>query len=162
MPCPCGDDRDLDACCGRFISGASTPETAEQLMRSRYTAYVLGAIDYIIETHDPRTRDLDRAEVERWSKKSEWLGLTIVSTARGGADDEEGIVEFQARFFDRAPRTHHERSSFRRDDGRWVYVSGSPPESTNDPRRVDKVGRNEPCPCGSQKKFKKCHGRPGG
>jgi SEC-C motif-containing protein len=161
VECPCGTGDAFDACCGRFISGASDPETAEQLMRSRYSAYVVGEVDYVIGSHDPRTQDLDRAQVERWSKQSQWLGLEVVRTEEGGPDDERGIVEFKARFFDTATRTHHERSSFRKHEGRWVYVNGIPPDSSNEPRRTEKVGRNEPCPCGSGKKYKKCCGRPG-
>jgi SEC-C motif-containing protein len=161
MRCPCGHPAEFDDCCGRFIAGGRQPETAEQLMRSRYSAYVVGAVDYIIDTHDPRTRELDRADVEKWSKSAQWLGLTIVDTEAGGPDDKDGIVEFKARFFDKTTRTHWERSSFRRDEGRWVYVNGTPPEGDKQPRRVEKVGRNDACPCGSGKKFKKCCGRAG-
>jgi SEC-C motif-containing protein len=159
--CPCGRQAVYDECCGPFIEGKALPDTAEQLMRSRYSAYVVGAADYIIDTHDPRTREMDRAEVERWSEKSEWLGLEIVSTEDGGPEDEHGIVEFRARFFDRDTRVHHERSSFRREEGRWLYVNGTPPDPDPRPRRTEKVGRNEPCPCGSGKKYKKCCGRAG-
>jgi SEC-C motif-containing protein len=128
-------------------------------MRSRYTAFVRGDIDYIVATHAPEgAAEIDRAETEKWSRESEWLGLTIMATEAGGAGDENGIVEFVARF--RAgghDLAHRERSRFRRIDGRWFYVDGDtvkPP-----PVRAEaRVGRNDPCPCGSGKKYKRCHG----
>lgn len=74
------------------------PDTAVALMRSRYTAYVRGAIDDLIESHDASTRgEVDRAEVARWSRQTAWLGLEIVETVRGGVGDDDGIVEFVAR-----------------------------------------------------------------
>ena len=128
-------------------------------MRSRYTAYVRGAIDYLIETHDASTRgEIDRAGIIRWSRQTEWLGLEILDTVRGGADDEDGIVEFVARgHSSNAPFVHRERSEFRRRDGRWCYLVG---KQVREPTRVSaQVGRNDPCPCGSGMKYKRCHGR---
>ncbi len=128
-------------------------------MRSRYTAFARGDIDYIMGTHAPAEGvEIDRAETEKWSRESEWLGLTIVATEAGGPDDDEGIVEFIARFRTGGRElAHRERSRFRRSEGRWFYVDGDtvkPP-----PVRAEKrVGRNEPCPCGSGKKYKRCHG----
>lgn len=127
-------------------------------MRSRYTAYVRGAIDYLIDTHDPSTRgEVDRDGITRWSHQTEWLGLEILETARGGSEDDDGIVEFVARGRSSgAPFAHRERSAFRRRDGRWLYVSGT---QVREPARAGaQVGRNEPCPCGSGKKYKRCHG----
>ena len=128
-------------------------------MRSRYTAYVRGAIDYLIETHDASTRgDVDRAGVANWSRQTEWLGLEILDTVRGGEDDEDGIVEFVARGRTRGtPFAQRERSRFRRHDGRWYYVDGS--HAHEPARAATAVGRNDPCPCGSGMKYKRCHGR---
>jgi SEC-C motif-containing protein len=157
MACPCGSGDDLDRCCGRLLDGEPAP-TALALMRSRYTAYVRGAIDYLIETHDESTRGpLDRSAIAAWSRETEWLGLEILATQRGGATDDEGIVEFIARGRTRgAPFAQRERSRFRRRDGRWYYVDGV---ASAAPRRVTAVvGRNEPCPCGSGKTYKHCHG----
>jgi SEC-C motif-containing protein len=151
MTCPCGSGKTESSCCGPLLAGARAP-TAESLMRSRYTAYVRGAIDYLIETHDA---EVDRSGVERWSRESRWLGLEIVSVERGGENDEEGIVEFIARGESGGkPFAHHERSRFHRVDGRWKYLDGKQPPS----RRSAAPGRNDPCPCGSGKKYKKCHG----
>src|SRR5690349_11081924 len=95
--CPCGSGDVLDACCGPFLDGVPAP-TALALMRSRYTAYVRGAVDYLIETHDaPARASLDRAAIAAWSRQTEWLGLEILDTVRGGEADEDGIVEFVAR-----------------------------------------------------------------
>jgi SEC-C motif domain protein len=160
MACPCGSGARFKICCGWLIDGAPAP-TALALMRSRYTAYVLGEIDYLIETHDAETRgSLDRATIEAWSRDTEWLGLEILDTVRGEANDDDGIVEFVARGRARrgpgAPFAQRERSRFRRHGGHWRYVDGahgSPPA-----RATAAVGRNEPCPCGSGKKYKRCHG----
>ncbi|HEY2745834.1 MAG TPA: YchJ family metal-binding protein [Polyangia bacterium] len=127
MSCPCGSGRPLDRCCGPLLDGTAAAETAEALMRSRYSAHVLGRIDYIIATHDAESRDaVDRAAVERWARQSEWLGLVIVARERGGRDDDSGVVEFKATYRRRgAIVVHHERSRFRRRDGRWFYRDGS-------------------------------------
>jgi SEC-C motif domain protein len=150
----------LESCCGRYLRGEAQPESAEQLMRSRYTAYATGEIDYILRTHDPATvHQVDRKNTELWSKQSQWLGLEIVHAERGGAGDEAGMVEFVARYKIRGVTVEHrERAKFRRENGRWWFVDGEeikgPPKQREEPR----VGRNEPCPCGSGKKYKKCHG----
>jgi SEC-C motif-containing protein len=158
MKCPCGSGAALDACCGPLLEGAAAA-TAEALMRSRYSAHVLGHIDYLLATHDPDTRDgLDRDAIERWSLDSEWLGLQIVATERGGAGDDVGTVEFKASYRARDEGVvHHERSRFRRLDGRWFYTDGEIVKAVP-LRRAATVGRNDPCPCGSGKKHKKCCG----
>ena len=161
--CPCGLPAAYDECCCRFHAGADAP-TAELLMRSRYSAYVVGNIDYVVATHDPAQRDqVDREAATMWSQQSQWLGLEIVATEAGGPDDDAGVVEFIARFMlGGRPQQHHERSRFTRvDEGagpRWVYVDGEVQKARPVAREAPKVGRNEPCPCGSGKKFKKCHG----
>lgn len=95
-------------------------------MRSRYTAYVRGEIDYLVETHDPATRGtIDREAIATWSRETEWLGLEIVATEYGGATDARGVVEFVARGkTNGTPFAQRERSRFRKVDGRWVYVDG--------------------------------------
>ena len=129
-------------------------------MRSRYTAYTTQEIDYIVDTHDPSvTGDVDRDATLEWAQKSEWLGLEIVDTEAGGKDDEEGAVEFIARYsVDGKEAFHHERSRFRRHEGNWVYLDSGMVKPKPIVREEPKVGRNEPCPCGSGKKYKKCCG----
>lgn len=119
--CPCGRGAAFHACCGRFIEQGMRPETAEQLMRSRYAAYTLGRKDYLAATWHPTTRRRDLGLDEAVT----WLGLRILQTQAGGVDDNEGMVEFIARYKigGRAHRLH-ERSRFLRRRGQWLYVDG--------------------------------------
>ncbi len=130
-------------------------------MRSRYTAYVQGDVDYIIETHDPQTVEgTDRQSAQEWSQGAQWLGLQVLGTERGGADDDDGVVEFIARYATGGSvQAHHERSRFRKERGRWLYVDGQVSKAAPVVRGGAKVGRNDPCPCGSGRKFKKCCGK---
>jgi SEC-C motif-containing protein len=129
-------------------------------MRARYSAYALGEIDYVLETHDPGNREgVDRDGTETWSKQAEWRGLEIVDRVAGGKDDETGVVEFIARYQVKGQDlAHHERSRFKKVEGAWYYADGDMVKAKPVQRDQPKVGRNEPCTCGSGKKFKKCHG----
>lgn len=155
--CPCGSGRDLADCCGPYLSGEKPAPTAEALMRSRYAAFATGNIDYLEGTLLPETRgDFDRASVTEWAASSEWTGLQVKSTEGGQPGDTEGWVEFVANFkMNGKPLIHHESSRFAHQDGRWWYVDGI---MGTRPRTAAKIGRNDPCPCGSGKKYKKCHG----
>jgi SEC-C motif-containing protein len=159
MEIPFQDSEALATFCTPFIRGEKVPATAAELMASRYVAYATGAIDYLIATHDPKTRSAtDRKATQEWSERADWRGLEIVSTERGGPNDDAGQVEFIARYvMDGVEHAHHERSRFRRVDGRWYFISGD--KVSAPPRKsAPKVGRNDPCTCGSGKKFKKCCG----
>jgi SEC-C motif-containing protein len=129
-------------------------------MRSRYAAYALGEIDYILNTHDPETaKDVDRGNTELWSKNSRWLSLEILSTDKGQPGDTEGTVEFVARYkLKGVTVSHRERATFRKNAGRWVFVDGQEITAPTVRREGPAVGRNDPCPCGSGKKYKKCCG----
>lgn len=156
--CPCNSNLEYSACCEPFIKGGAKPPTAEKLMRSRYTAYTLAEIDYIEKTTDPASRPhFDRNGSLQWAKNSEWLGLEILKTEAGTENDTKGLVEFVARYrYEGVERAHHERSEFRKRDGQWYFVDG---KLVQEPVRVgEKIGRNDPCPCGSGKKYKKCCG----
>ncbi|MEQ8815827.1 MAG: YchJ family protein [Thalassobaculum sp.] len=157
-PCPCGSGASLDDCCGPVLGGAAAP-TAEALMRSRYAAHVLRDFDHLQRTHAPETRGgFDRAAAERQAGGVEWLGLEIHAAGAGGASDDAGTVEFTARYREGGQaRAFREVSRFRREQGRWVYVDGLPVPVAAAPKAA-KVGRNDPCPCGSGRKFKKCCG----
>jgi SEC-C motif-containing protein len=130
-------------------------------MRSRYAAYVMKDVGYLMRTHDPDTIDsVDCEGTADWARDSEWLGLEILSTERGGPGDDDGIVEFVASYnLDGEIHTHHERSRFRRREKEWVYSDGDMVKARPVVREGPKVGRNDPCPCGSGKKHKKCCGR---
>lgn len=124
--CPCGSEKPFQYCCGPIVEGQKAAPTAESLMRSRYTAFALGAIDYLIDTTAPEKRGADDAEIlAEQVKYTVWTGLTILSKDQGDRADERGMVEFEARFeTDDQNGTLYEKSNFRREDGRWVYVDG--------------------------------------
>lgn len=171
MKCPCGNDSTYETCCGPYLAGKVLPETAEKLMRSRYTAYTRADVAYLKKTTAPEMRkDFDEAATEQWAKSSKWKGLKIQDTKEGTADDTTGVVEFTATYEQEGQGIdHHEVSQFRKDkEGQWLFIDGEghqhkEGESHHDaPKPVPvvregaKIGRNDPCPCGSGKKYKKC------
>ena len=159
--CPCGTDASFETCCGRFIGGEERPETAEALMRARYTAHVRGAMDFILATHHPSTRtDIDEDATARWASESEWLGLQILDVEGGGPDDEVARIEFTARYRDgtRRRHVHHELGVFERYHGQWYFRDAEMPTVRQVRRDAPKQGRNDPCACGSGRKHKKCCG----
>lgn len=162
MSIPTEDQAQLEAYCLPFIRGERVPETAAELMASRYVAYARAEVDYIMATHDPATRDeTDREATEGWAKRAKFHGLKILDTVAGGPGDDTGEVEFQALFTaDDQEHVHHERSTFVRKEGRWFFADGTQVQLPKR-REEPKVGRNDPCFCGSGKKFKKCHGARG-
>ena len=155
--CPCGSGRTYGDCCEPYIKGKKPAPTAEALMRSRYTAYVEHAIDYIIETCSQDEKEkIDFKQTKDWSENSKWLGLKILSAEKGGAKDTEGIVEFEASYeMDGLKEVHREKASFIKSNDRWLYTKGEVKPDTV-VRVGPKVGRNDPCPCGSGKKYKHC------
>jgi len=155
--CPCGSGRGFDQCCGPLIAGepAATPEA---LMRSRYTAFTRADVDYLEATLAEEAKsDFNRDDAAIWAKEAHWQGLEV----RGGELSEDGglgSVEFVARYRQGGKVfAHHELASFRKAGGRWLYVDGiiNPKPAQ---RTAAKVGRNDPCPCGSGRKYKKCCG----
>jgi SEC-C motif-containing protein len=117
--CPCGSGSDYGPCCGSLHRGERQALTAEELMRSRYSAHALADADYLSRTWHPRTRPVD-VTVDPGIC---WTGLQVTDIVDGGADDDDGVVQFRARF-ESAGRSgdRHERSRFERCDGRWFYV----------------------------------------
>lgn len=157
--CPCGSGSDYVACCEPVITGKMPAETAEQLMRARYAAHVKVEIDFLYESTHPNYRQgYDHKGTRTWAEKSEWHGLEILGTSLGGAKDEQGEVEFIARFRDKEGlRSHHERGQFERRKGQWLFTEGTMVKPK--PMSVTKIGRNDPCSCGSGLKHKKCCGK---
>ncbi|HUX36833.1 MAG TPA: YchJ family metal-binding protein [Rectinemataceae bacterium] len=157
--CPCGSGRAYSDCCEPVITGKSPAETALALMRSRYSAYVKGELDWLMKSCVGGDEGVDREATRKWAEESEWLGLKIVSTDKGGPTDDKGSVEFIADYVQGGLHDkHHEMASFVKKDGVWLYAEGSiVPETIV--RAGPKVGRNDPCPCGSGKKYKQCHGK---
>lgn len=160
--CPCGSDLNFDKCCEPFLSGASKPETAEQMMRARYTAHTCANIDFVeATTHPESLEDFDADAARRWAEDSEWVALEVVNVVGGSAKESAGTVEFAAFFRDKRGtlHTHREVSLFEKMDGEWRFSDSQAPEVQQVRRDQAKVGRNDPCACGSGKKHKKCCGR---
>ena len=113
-------------------------------------------VDFIYDTTHPDYREgYDHKGTKVWAEKSEWHGLEIISTTDGGPKDDKGEVEFIARFRDKdGVRSHHERGQFARKRKKWLFTEGIMVKSQ--PLSVTKIGRNDPCSCGSGKKYKKC------
>jgi len=143
--CPCNPTKQFADCCGPFLSEGKSAPTPETLMRSRFSAYATGGESYLLSTWHPSTRPQGVA-----TDLPHWLGLQIIRTSVAG---EGGIVEFKATYKDGLRiGVLHETSRFRREQGVWLYVDGVLHESGQ------KAGRNDPCPCGSGRKFKRCCG----
>ncbi|NUM57751.1 MAG: YchJ family protein [Bdellovibrionaceae bacterium] len=174
MDCPCGSSKSYESCCDPFIKRQQLPKTAEELMRSRYSAYTKLEMKYLKDTLAPESQsDFDLLGAKKWARESEWLGLKILSTEKGTYDDTTGRVEFIASYKQKNQIFHHhENSVFRKTpQGQWLFVSGESEtkedgaEKTSETqkpqtlvRESEKIGRNDPCPCGSGKKYKKCCG----
>lgn len=159
--CPCNSGIEFSDCCAPYLKGRKQPLTALALIRSRYTAHTFANIDYIQSTHHPDHRhEIDLKSTREWAENSEWLGLEILSSTDGTENDESGTVEFIARFNDAKGNliNHHEVSLFAKSDGDWYFVDAEAPRVKQIRRDTPKVGRNDPCSCGSGKKFKKCCG----
>lgn len=157
--CPCGSGKTYGECCEPVINGTQPALTAEQLMRARYSAHVAVQADFIFEsTHPDHRKGYDHQGTREWAEKSEWLGLEIIGTSQGGPDDTTGEVEFVARYRDRGvTHDHHECAQFKRKEGKWLFIDGV--RGKPKPLTVQKIGRNDHCPCGSGLKYKKCCGK---
>jgi len=156
--CYCKSGKPFAECCEPYIKGTDRAPTAEALMRSRYTAYVLADIPYLTRTLHPKERDdFDTAAAAKWARDADWQGLEVVSTEEGTADDDKGEVEFKVSYKRHgSPCVHHELAEFRKLEDTWYFFDGKMITSGPVRREAPKIGRNEPCPCGSGKKFKKC------
>lgn len=145
-PCPCGSGKSLETCCERYHAGEPAP-TPEALMRSRYSAFALHKDAYLAATWHPSTRPAQPI-LDASAEKTRWVRLQVLSSAESG---DQGNVHFKAYFCENAQWfCLEEDSEFVREEGRWFYLRGQPRLL-----RLD-VGRNDPCPCGSGQKLKKC------
>lgn len=143
--CICGEERDFWECCGAIISKQRDAITPLELMRSRYSAYVRGDAPYLLFSTAKEERvEEDSKLIEEFCANVTWLKLDIIKSF-------EEFVEFKAYYKDaQGVKLLHEKSRFVQEDGVWKYKDG---ELYN-----TKIERNEPCPCGSAKKYKKCCG----
>lgn len=126
MNCPCQSGALYADCCEPFVNRKAKAPTAEKLMRSRFSAYVVGAIDYLVATTLPASRTAHlRDGYQSTHNEIEWLGLEVLSTWRGGELDKVGKVEFCATYLQQGQAAeHHELSRFRKRGGEWFYVDG--------------------------------------
>jgi SEC-C motif domain protein len=164
--CPCRilDTKKIafDDCCAPFLKGTKKAPSAEAMMRSRYTAYVVKNIDYIDQTQlNEKHEVFNKEEALKWAESSEWMGLEIKGTKKGSENDDTGVVEFVAHYKDKTSGTelrHHETSLFQKQNNEWRFKEGNIHGAQPVKRVEPKIGRNDPCHCGSGKKYKKCHG----
>ncbi len=159
--CPCGSNVAYGACCRPLIEGRQPAKTAEQLMRSRYSAYVKKEMAHLYNTLHPDHRaGYDEKNSRAWAESAQWHTFEVVETKGGKAEDREGKVEFIVTYSQNGVKTeHHELSSFKKEGDTWYFTTGRnmPKQSVN--AATPKIGRNDPCSCGSGKKFKKCCGK---
>ncbi len=159
--CYCGSGKEFEQCCQPILDGTTTAKSAEQLMRARYSAFVTKNIPFIIGTVSPnQPSPMSEEATKKWAEESDWKQLTIVHTEGGSESDETGVVEFIAKYaVGEVLQNHHERATFSKIDGQWFFEDGTIVIPTTIRRETKKVGRNDPCPCGSGKKYKKCCGK---
>lgn len=166
-PCPCGSQRLFSECCDPYLRQKQLPPTAEALMRSRYSAFSTGNVDYILATQQMPSRlanspAIERVHLQKSVNSTQWLHLIVVSTQKGQAKDKTGVVEFVAVYRPklllemgtdtqaRSLQQMHERSRFIKQADQWLYTEGDRLPAYR-PKRAD------PCWCGSGKPFKQCH-----
>jgi SEC-C motif-containing protein len=159
--CPCGSGASFANCCERIIKATRESETAEELMRARYSAFVTHAIDFIIASTHSRTRhEIDLSFIREWSETSTWRGLEILETKQ--VNENKAFISFEAQFTQNGEdHRHREKSLFERESGQWRFVTGDELKNPTVRYEAPPPGRNDPCPCGSGKKYKKCHGSRG-
>jgi len=153
--CPCGSNHSYTACCGRFILAQQKPATPEELMRSRYTAYTQVNMDYLVRTMKvPALNRFNVQEAAAWARTIQWLGLEVLHSEM---ENKHGLVEFKAHYSYQGQKQYlHEMSEFCLEQGQWYYFDGKMSRPVPSTQRKQSISRNDPCPCGSGKKYKKC------
>jgi SEC-C motif-containing protein len=154
-PCPCGSGQLFDTCCGPGLAGTRALATAEALMRSRFTAHVADDWRYLHLTYGPTTNSPFHAEADDVAAPG-WSRISI-HAHETTADPDHAFVEFTAFFADQnGEHPMQEKSEFRRADGKWLFTRTIRQDPAPVKSNAPKVGRNDPCPCGSGKKYKHC------
>lgn len=155
-PCPCGSGQTFATCCDAILKQQRPAADAEQLMRSRFTAHVVRNFLHLHRTHLESSREpfVDDPEAEG----QDWTRLVIHSQEPGSRPDK-AFVDFSAYFREgKEERAHHEKGEFERVDGTWYYLRPVRQGPAPVKAAAGKIGRNDPCRCGSGKKFKNCCG----
>lgn len=147
MLCYCDSQQSYETCCKPLLEYEQPAPTAERLMRSRYSAYKTGRFRYILNTYSKDKRaHLSEEALAQSATGTQWLKLEVCNSSTD-------TVEFKAWFSENKKLgLMHETSSFIQEDGNWRYVDGQMHDDTG----TVKIGRNDPCFCGSGKKFKQC------
>lgn len=124
--CPCNNNALYTDCCEPYHLGLEMPDTAEQLMRSRYSAYALKLVDYLVATtHKDKLKSSYRRNLLATINDIQWIGLEIIKTTAGGPNDKSGKVRFEAGYIENKSKgTMEEYSRFKRVSGRWYYYDG--------------------------------------
>ncbi|NVJ65695.1 MAG: YchJ family protein [Gammaproteobacteria bacterium] len=155
MICPCQNPSSVSAqeyanCCEPLHQGIKQAQCPEVLMRSRYSAFYLGLGNYIYQTHHSDFRNGSPEDYQQSAENTEWCCLEVLESEQV---EDTGTVNFKAYFIDK-DKLHclHEISNFVRENGQWFYTDGE-----YQPKKVEKISRNDPCPCNSGHKAKKCH-----
>lgn len=159
--CPCGSELAYNDCCEPLIKSTRKAKTAVELMKARYSAYAKVEADFLFTSlHPDRRESHDQKETRDWAAKSKWDRLEILRTENGTEGDDKGIVEFVAYYSIKGERTrHHEVATFVKLDDEWFFDDGEGVMPQQVVRSEPKIGRNDPCPCNSGKKYKKCCGK---
>ncbi|WP_319774689.1 YchJ family metal-binding protein [Breoghania sp.] len=131
--CPCCSGKDYELCCGPALEGRAWPETAEALMRSRYTAFARRDVKWLKQSLWPKyQKTLDMEGLTEFAQTREWVGLEIERVAQGGVDDKTGMVRFVAKALSEGTiRDHREASLFRKKNKRWYYVAAIAEDQAN-------------------------------
>jgi SEC-C motif domain protein len=156
LSCPCSSGKQYQRCCEPYLLEKKIPQTPEQLMRSRYCAFALVKVNYIQATmRDAALKKFDFKDTREWTAGLRWLDLKVLHSEQQA---DVGYVEFIARYIsaEGTEESMHEKSKFKRCEGRWYYVNAVQLLDHSDVSK--KIGRNDPCHCGSGRKFKKCCG----
>lgn len=124
MNCPCGTSKKYSDCCEKAHNELASVLTAEQLMRSRYTAFTMANGDYLMKSHHAVTRPINQKDsIENWAKSVAWIRLEILETTKGTSNDEHGTVTFNAYYFEQGSvAIIHEKSAFVKVNGSWMYL----------------------------------------
>ena len=159
--CPCNSGKTYGECCGPILDGLKKAETAEALMRARYSAYVTEHIQFLKTSATAAVQaEFDEQASTAWSRAARWHGMEIIRTEKGQPGDKTGVVEFRALYTANGEFcNHHEVSQFVKEDGGWKFADGELIGEKPIVRDQPKINRNDPCPCGSGKKYKKCCGK---
>ncbi|KJD36834.1 Sec-C motif domain protein [Tamlana sedimentorum] len=124
MNCYCGQPKTYANCCEQAHKNIEKAETAEQLMRSRYSAFVTANGDYLMQSHHASTRPIkEKKAIVKWAKSVEWIKLDVLETTKGTENDTEGTVTFKAYFYENGKvDVIHEKSAFVKENNKWYYL----------------------------------------